>query len=88
MAWQLVVLAKEFERSIRKLDKPDIRRIKTYLDQVVQLDNPRSRGKALTADKVGLWRYRVGNFRVLVKFEDQQMQIIALDVGHRSAIYR
>ena len=87
MAWQLV-LAKEFERSIRKLDKPDIRRIKTYLDQVVQLDNPRARGKALTADKVGLWRYRVGNFRVLVKFEDQQMQIIALDVGHRSAIYR
>ena len=87
MAWQLV-LAKEFERSIRKLDKPDIRRIKTYLDQVVQLDNPRARGKALTADKVGLWRYRVGNFRVLVKFEDQQMQVIALDVGHRSAIYR
>lgn len=87
MAWQLV-LAKEFERSIRKLDKPDIRRIKTYLDQVVQLDNPRARGKALTADKVGLWRYRVGNFRILVKFEDQQMQIIALDVGHRSAIYR
>lgn len=87
MAWQLV-LAKEFERSIRKLDKPDIRRIKTYLDQVVQLDNPRARGKALTADKVGLWRYRIGNFRVLVKFEDQQMQIIALDVGHRSAIYR
>ena len=87
MAWQLV-LAKEFERSIRKLDKPDIRRIKTYLDQVVQLDNPRDRGKALTADKVGLWRYRVGNFRVLVKFEDQQMQVIALDVGHRSAIYR
>ncbi|MFC6352386.1 MULTISPECIES: type II toxin-antitoxin system RelE family toxin [Rothia] len=87
MAWQLV-LAKEFERSIRKLDKPDIRRIKTYLDQVVQLDNPRDRGKALTADKVGLWRYRVGNFRVLVKFEDQQMQVIALDVGHRSTIYR
>lgn len=87
MAWQLV-LAKEFERSIRKLDKPDIRRIKTYLDQVVQLDNPRDRGKALTADKVGLWRYRVGSFRVLVKFEDQQMQVIALDVGHRSTIYR
>lgn len=87
MAWQLV-LAKEFERLIRKLDKPDIRRIKTYLDQVVQLDNPRDRGKALTADKVGLWRYRVGNFRVLVKFEDQQMQVIALDVGHRSTIYR
>ncbi len=82
------MLAKEFERSIRKLDQPDIRRIKTYLDQVVQLDNPRNRGKALTADKVGLWRYRIGNFRVLVKFEDQQMQVIALDVGHRSAIYR
>ncbi|WP_209304173.1 type II toxin-antitoxin system RelE family toxin [Rothia nasimurium] len=87
MAWQLV-LAKEFERSIRKLDKPDIRRIKTYLDQVVQLDNPKDLGKELTADKVGLWRYRVGNFRVLVKFEDQQMQVIALDVGHRSTIYR
>ncbi|WP_369126952.1 type II toxin-antitoxin system RelE family toxin [Rothia nasimurium] len=35
-----------------------------------------------------MWRYRVGNFRVLVKFEDQQMQVIALDVGHRSTIYR
>ena len=43
-----------------------LRRIKAYLDEVCELEDPRSRGKGLSADLAGYWRYRIGDYRVLV----------------------
>ena len=44
-----------------------LRRVKAYLDEVCELDDPRSRGKGLTGDLAGDWRYRIGDYRVLVR---------------------
>ncbi|WP_428771068.1 hypothetical protein V1L52_04270 [Treponema sp. HNW] len=44
-------------RIFKKLDKQIQKRIKSYLDEIEKLADPRSRGKGLTADKAGLWRY-------------------------------
>ena len=44
--------------------------IKAYLDEVCELDDPRSRGKGLTGDLAGYWRYRIGDYRVLVEVRD------------------
>lgn len=49
--------------------------------------NPRSLGKGLTSDKVGLWRYRVGDYRVICKIEDETITVLVLAVGHRKNIY-
>lgn len=81
-------LAPEFEKAVRKLDGTEVRRIKKYLEEVCELEDPRSRGKGLTANLSGLWRYRVGDYRMLVEIQDEHLVIVAIEVGHRSHIYR
>jgi mRNA interferase RelE/StbE len=74
-------------RQLRKLDNQFARRIIEYIDEVAQLDDPRSRGKALAGDRAGIWRYRVGEYRLLCELRDTEMVIVALTVGHRSRVY-
>jgi mRNA interferase RelE/StbE len=42
----------------------------------------------LVGDYKGLWRYRVGNYRVICDIIDNKMVILALEMGHRKDIYR
>jgi mRNA interferase RelE/StbE len=77
----------QFDKVARKLDPQVLRRVKAYLDEVCELDNPRLRGKALTGDLAGYWRYRVGDYRILVEVRDDALVIIAITLGHRSGVY-
>ena len=77
----------QFDKAARKLDPQVLRRVKAYLDEVCELDDPRSRGKGLTRDLAGYWRYRIGDYRVLVEVRDEDLVIIAIALGHRSGIY-
>lgn len=77
----------QFDKAARKLDRQVLRRVKVYLDEVCELDDPRTRGKGLTGDLAGYWRYRIGDYRVLVEIRDDQLVIVAITLGHRSAIY-
>ena len=76
--------SKQFSR----LDKPTQSRIKKYMSEIALLDNPRSRGKALTSNLSGLWRYRVGNYRILCRIHDDRLIITVIEIGHRSTVYR
>lgn len=63
------------------------RRISKFLREVAVLEDPRSRGKAMTANKAGLWRWRVGDYRVVADIVDAQLVVVVVDAGHRSKIY-
>ena len=76
--------SKQFSR----LDKPTQSRIKKYMTEIAVLDNPRSRGQGLTANLSGLWRYRVGDYRVLCHICDDELIVTVIEIGHRSAVYR
>ncbi|MFT4186314.1 MAG: type II toxin-antitoxin system RelE/ParE family toxin [Micrococcaceae bacterium] len=52
-----------FNKDLKKLDKPVKLKILNYLEALEELDNPRSKGKALTGNKRGFWRYRVADYR-------------------------
>ena len=78
----------EAKKQIKKLDKQIQKRIIDYLDNVSTLENPRSKGKGLTSNLVGLWRYRVGDYRVICRIVDSELVIIALSVGHRREVYK
>ncbi|GAB3397068.1 hypothetical protein GCM10027568_32370 [Humibacter soli] len=85
--WRLET-APQFDKAARHLDKAVLRRIKSYLDEVCELEDPRQWGKTLTADLAGYWRYCVGDLRVIVEIRDNTLVIVAVGLGHRSEIYR
>ncbi len=75
-------------RSLRKMDKQVARRIRDKLAEISTLENPRSTGKALTGSLAGVWRYRVGDYRILCDIEDNGLVVIIIDVAHRREVYR
>jgi mRNA interferase RelE/StbE len=56
-------------------------------DRIEGCKNPRHFGEPLKGNKSGLWRYRVGDYRVICEFQDQRLVVLALSVGHRREIY-
>jgi mRNA interferase RelE/StbE len=89
MAWKIEV-SPAADRELAKLDAQNARRILKFLhERVASLDSPRSIGKALQGSRLGeFWRYRVGEYRLICKIEDNRLIVLVLRVGHRKEIYR
>ena len=83
-----VILTDTFKKQLKKLDAAISKRVLDYLEQVELLDNPRSRGKALTSNLAGLWRYRVSDYRILRRIRDDELIITVIEIAHRSTVYR
>ena len=75
------------ERVFYKLDKSIQTQIQTFIAKLKELKDPRSCGKRLTGNLQGLWRYRVGKYRLVCKILDRELVILALDIGHRKEVY-
>ena len=77
-----------FDKQFRKLDRYTMRLIKRWIDKnLVNCENPRAHGKALTGDKHGQWRYRIGDYRLICHINDNKLVILAINIGHRRSIY-
>lgn len=87
MAWTIEV-SREAQKSLGKLGALPAQRIASGLRQIAELDDPRDRGKALTGKYSGYWRYRFGDYRVIVRIEDGRMVIVVIAIGHRRDVYR
>ena len=76
-------------RELRKLDKSTAALILGWVRKNLEgCDDPRQYGKALTADRRGQWRYRIGDYRLLASIQDDAVLILVLHVGHRREVYR
>ena len=89
MAWT-VELSETADRELAKLDPQQRKRILKFLwGRVAALDDPRSIGEALHGSRLGeFWRYRVGDYRLICRIEDDRLIVLVLRVGHRREIYR
>ena len=89
MAWS-VEFSETVARELGKLDAQQRKRILNFLRQrVATLDDPRSLGKALRGSRLGeFWKYRVGDYRLISRIEDDRLVVLVLRVGHRKEIYR
>jgi mRNA interferase RelE/StbE len=88
LAWTIDYLTSA-KRELRKLDRQVASRIVDYLDhRVALLENPRSLGLALTDSKEQLWRYRIGDYRVICEIHDARLVVLVVRIGHRSDVYR
>ncbi len=89
MAWSV-----EFDpaaaKELAKLGQPTAQRILKFLSgRLATLDDPRTLGAALKGNKFqNLWKYRIGDYRIIAAIEDTVMRILIVRVGHRSSIYK
>jgi mRNA interferase RelE/StbE len=76
-------------KQITKLDRKAQESIVNFLrERLSPAANPRQWGKALQGEKRGLWRYRVGDYRLIYDIQDLRMTILVLELGHRKDVYR
>jgi len=74
-------------RELRRLDRPVQTRILRFLrERIAGDEHPRRLGAALAADRQGLWRYRIGDYRLICRIEDRNVIVLVLAIGHRRGI--
>lgn len=89
MSWKI-----EFEeralKELRKLDRQAALGLVDFLqDRIAAMQDPRSVGAALIGSELGeFWKYRVGDYRIIVKIEDHILRILVLRFGHRKEVYK
>ena len=88
MAWRIEFVPAA-AKELKKLSTAEAARIiATLEDRIAQLDDPRTLGSALTGDLGGLWRWRIGDYRVVARIEDERITILIVRVAHRRTVYR
>jgi mRNA interferase RelE/StbE len=88
LAWTIKYSATS-RKQLKKLDKQEAKRILDYLEfEVLPKEKPRDLGKPLTGSLKGLWRYRVGDHRVVCEIHDEILVVIVVMLGHRREVYR
>ena len=88
MAWRIEYTGIA-RNQLNKLDMQTIRRIVDYLEgRVAQSGDPRTAGHALSGPLAGLWRYRIGNYRVMCDLQDKVLRVLILRIARRDQAYR
>jgi mRNA interferase RelE/StbE len=86
--WRIEI-SRTAEKQITKLDRTAQNSILVFIhDRLKGTEDPRHLGKALHGEKRGLWRYRVGDYRLICDIQDERITILVLELGHRKDVYR
>ena len=88
MAWTVEVNVFA-ERQLSKLDRAVQQRLLNWLaDRLEGCKDPRHFGEPLKGGLAGLWRYRVGDYRIICEPQDDRLVVVAIAIGHRRQVYR
>lgn len=83
-----ILFTERAKKQLKKLDKHTSSLILGWLEKNIEgTENPRIHGKGLLGDKSGQWRYRVGDYRIICKIQDEKIIVLVLEIGHRKEIY-
>lgn len=87
MSWKIEYTA-EAAKTLLSIDRQIVKRIKKYLSERIAGDaDPRRFGEALVANLSGLWKYRVGDYRIIAEIQDEKILVLIVKIGHRSKVY-
>lgn len=88
MTWK-IEYSKTAQQSLHRMDRHTAERILDYMEQrIATLQDPRTHGKALKGPFGELWRYRLGDYRIVCQIQYGTLCILALNIGHQSKIYK
>ena len=87
MSLKLQFTEKELKK-LKKMDKHTARLITGWLRKNIEnCVDPRQHGKGLTSNRSGAWRYRIGDYRIIVEIQDEKIIVVDVEIGHRKEIY-
>jgi mRNA interferase RelE/StbE len=88
LAWTIEFLPAA-RKELKKLGRAEAARIIDTLEtRIAARDDPRELGSALGGEFGGLWRWRIGNYRVIARIDDERITILVVRVAHRREVYR
>ena len=83
-----LLIPEKLNMKIAKLDNSSKKIIRAYIiKNLLNTEDPRIHGKALSGNLKGMWRYRIMDYRLIVEIQDDKLIIVAIDLEHRSKIY-
>lgn len=84
-----IIIKESALKQMKKLDPSMNRIIKNWIvKNLLNTDNPRLHGKALTGNLKGIWRYRVGDYRIFADIQEDILTIFIFEVAHRRDVYK
>jgi mRNA interferase RelE/StbE len=88
LAWQ-IEFDSEAEDDLKKINREMRRRIMQYLrERIATGKDPRRFGAPLRRELSGLWKYRLGDYRIICRIEDRKVVVYVIRIGHRKDIYK
>lgn len=76
-------------RQLKKLDKHIQKKIIDFLQNKISgCNDPRYLGKPLKGKLSGLWRYRIGDYRIICKIQNKEVLVLVLNIKHRKNAYK
>lgn len=82
-----ILVSETAKKQLKKLDKSIQKKIIEYLEELSGLEDPRTRGKGISSNLTGLWRYRFGDYRLICEIKDEILTVEVVRIGHRREIY-
>lgn len=74
--------------ALEKMDSKTSGMIMSWIEKnLYGCENPRRTGKDLKGRFAGMWRYRVGDYRIFALIKDNELIIVLVDIRHRRNAY-
>ena len=89
MTWK-IIFEDNVLKTLKKFDKPNAKRIIDFIEnRLAVAQDPRLIGAALQGSSLGaFWKYRIGDYRLIAKIDDEVITITVVKIGHRKEVYR
>jgi mRNA interferase RelE/StbE len=77
------------KKELSRIHPVDARRILHFIrESLAGTADPRQHGKPLKGRNSELWRYRVGDHRLVCHLQDERLLVLVVRIGHRREVYR
>lgn len=81
-----IELTRSVRQSLKSLPRSILKRIDAKILSLAE--NPRPQDAKMLRGKQGLFRVRVGNYRIVYRVEDDRFIVLVVRIGHRREVYR
>ena len=74
------------EKALKSLEKKNRERARNAIDQLAE--NPRPNNSKPLKGFSGIWRLRIGDYRIIYEIRDAELIVLVVEIGHRREVYR